>query len=185
MLSCDDFTAAGGTFEAKEDASTQSWTAKLKIPLASADVEVLRSNLFRVLMKNNVTVCDPANCEYGAWAPTNTPEPQYHVTTALGVLVLPPKPSAPVPAPAPAPTPMPRPAPPTPTPPPSTGNGTSAPAPSVNPTVDGAGLGPGFIALIVVGACAAIALVGIVVVRVVRGGAGGLSNNLSYSSLDT
>ena len=182
MLSCDNFTAAGGTFEAKEDASTQSWTAKLKIPLASADVEVLRSNLFRVLMKNDVKVCDPANCEYGAWAPTNTPEPQYHVTTALGVLVLPPKPSAPAPAPTPMPTPAP---PPTPTPPPSTGNGTSAPAPSVNPTVDGAGLGPGFIALIVVGACAAIALVGIVVVRVVRGGAGGLSNNLSYSSLDT
>lgn len=93
MLACDAFKAGGGTWGATNDTANSAWSAYFGVPLpetaANVAASFYRANFFRVLMtEKKVAICDPSTCEYGAWSPTFTAQPNYHVSTYLGVLHL-------------------------------------------------------------------------------------------------
>jgi hypothetical protein len=45
-------------------------------------------NLFRVLMHQPVSSCDPNTCAYGAWSPTFQTPPQFHYTPVFGKMTI-------------------------------------------------------------------------------------------------
>merc|ERR1711865_699950 len=93
MVGCEE-SGVKHTVQLDRDANT--WSTSLTVPWAlvsdsgdEALQPVRRANLFRVLMKNeSAPICNDEQCVYGAWSPTGVYPSNYHVSTALGVLVL-------------------------------------------------------------------------------------------------
>jgi len=99
-----DCTASGVQHKVQTDAKAGRWEGFLTIPwalvidpaatgpmpLPKELPKAWRINLFRVLMLDaKAEVCDDSVCSYGAWSPDDVgPPSNYHVTKALGTLLL-------------------------------------------------------------------------------------------------
>lgn len=76
--------ASGMRSRVELQSATQQWTAVVTLPLASLTSAFVPSQSWRV----NFFRCEGADPDrfYSAWQPTGTPQPQFHVPEAFGVL---------------------------------------------------------------------------------------------------
>jgi|TARA_B110000208_G_scaffold116426_1_gene142719 hypothetical protein len=89
-----DCGASGIVHSAATFSSESSWTAELSIPLNLAfgsgytpkAGDLMRVNIFRVVMENDVDACDDSSCAFGCWSSTDTSPSAFHHSNHFGVL---------------------------------------------------------------------------------------------------
>ena len=89
-----DCGASGIVHSAATFSSESSWTAELSIPLNLAfgsgytpkAGDLMRVNIFRVVMENDVDACDDSSCAIGCWSSTDTSPSAFHHSNHFGVL---------------------------------------------------------------------------------------------------